>query len=78
MCIDLGNRPSHTLNSNHLFLCNGKRAKVQGEFVEVAGVFPGQMDRHVVRIAVKLGRPHHNLEISCLSQRIFDRKSAYS
>ena len=60
----LVNRPSHTLNSNHLFLCDGKRAKVQGELGEVAGVLPGQMDRQVVRISVKLGRPHYNLEIS--------------
>ena len=57
----------HLINrkhSNHLFLCDGKRAKVQGELGEVAGVLPGQMDRQVVRISVKLGRPHHNLKIS--------------
>ena len=60
----LVNRPSHTLNSNHLFLCDGKRAKVQGEFGEVAGVLPGQVDGNLVRIAGKLGRPHHHLKIS--------------
>ena len=56
--------PSPTLTSNHLFLCDRTRKKVQGEFCEVAGFLPGQVDRHVVRIAVKFGRPHHHLEIS--------------
>ena len=54
----------YTLNSNHLFLCDRKRAKVQGELGEVAGVLPGQVDGNLVRIAGKLGRPHHHLQIS--------------
>ena len=52
--------------------------KVQSELGEVARVLPGQMDWHLVRIPVKLGRPHHHLEISSLIQNLSIPPSARS